>query len=332
MKKILVFLFFTIFTLFYSQAEEMIFKHGSSNLSGHYFKATNGKKAKAVLLFVHGDGAISYDAEGYYRFIWNALRKNGYAIFSWDKPNVGDSTGNWLTQSMLDRQSEVLAAIDFVQNKYHFNSSNTGLLGFSQAGWVVPALAKQNSKIAFLIGIGFASNWIEQGRYYTKIKHQLAGENKSQISKALASYTKDISFFKQALSYKEYLEFANEEAMTKERYLFVLNNLNSDAKEDYLNISVPSLFLWGEKDLNVNAKEEFDSWKVKNNAFISTKLIANATHGMLKADSFSKQNFGFFEWVKLMWLEEDAFVSEFMPSILTWLNDLKGLDLSPAKN
>ena len=47
---------------------------------------------------------------------------------------------------------------------------------------------------------------------------------------------------------------------------------------------------------------------------------------------FSKQNFGFFEWIKLMWLEEDAFVSEFMPSIIDWLNELKNLNLSPSKN
>ena len=132
MKKILVFLFFILFS--YSYAEKVTFKDGETTLSGHYLEPTNGKKAKAVLLFVHGDGDMTYDAEGYYPFIWNELRKNGYAVFSWDKANVGDSTGNGLNQSMIDRQREVVAGIDFVQKKYNFNTKNTALFGFSQAG------------------------------------------------------------------------------------------------------------------------------------------------------------------------------------------------------
>jgi len=33
-------------------------------------------------------------------------------VFSWDKPGVGASTGNWLHQSMSDRADETLSAIN----------------------------------------------------------------------------------------------------------------------------------------------------------------------------------------------------------------------------
>ena len=319
MHKRFIFLLIVLSALPYCNAQEMFFEHKQTRLSGHYLEATNGKPAKAVLLFVHGDGAMPYDAEGYYSFIWEPLRQNGYAIFSWDKPNVGDSSGNWLNQTMADRQSEVLAAIAFVQNKYHFKPVNTGLIGFSQAGWVLPGIANKNSQFGFFIGVGFATNWIEQGRYYTKIKHQLAGENENQITLALAEYSKQILFFEKGRSFKEYLRFAGRDAMTKDRYQFALYNFRSDSNHDYLNIKVPSLFLWGENDLNVNAKQEFESWKIKSNAFVTTKLIANASHGMLNANSFSTQTIGVQQWIKLMWLEEDAFVHEFIPTILRWL-------------
>ena len=322
-KQVFIFLCLILSTSAYCLAQEMTFEHQQTSLSGHYLEATNGKPAKAVLLFVHGDGAMSYDAEGYYRFIWEPLRQNGYAIFSWDKPNVGDSSGDWLKQTMADRQSEVLAAIAFVQHKYHFTPLNTGLIGFSQAGWVVPAIAEQRSAVGFVIGIGFATNWVEQGRYYTKTTHQLAGDNQNQITAALADYTKQISFLKKTPSFAEYLKVAGEHAMTEDRYQFVLNNFRSDANQDYSNIGVPSLFLWGEKDLNVNAKQEFESWIIKGNDFVTTKLIANASHGMLKADSFSSQAFGFQQWIKLMWLEDDAFAPEFIPTILLWLEQPK---------
>lgn len=303
----------------FSYAEEVTFQHGQHSLSGYYLEVTNGKPAKAILLFVHGDGAMSYDAEGYYSIIWKALRQNGYAIFSWDKPNVGDSSGNWLEQSMVARQSEVLAAIDLVQKKYHFTPKNTGLFGFSQAGWVLPALANKTSKVGFIIGVGFATNWVEQGRYSTKIRHQIAGSNKNEITSALDAYTKEILFFQGSPSYSKYLTFSGEYALEKDRYEFVLNNFKADASDDYSNIKVPSLFLWGEKDLNVNAKEEFKWWQTQTNEFVTTKLIDNASHAMLNADSFNSQNFGFRQWIKLMWLEQDAFAADYLPTVLTWL-------------
>ncbi len=315
-----IFLFCCLFVPLFLHAEEITFKHKQNSLSGHYLDATNGKPAKAVLLFVHGDGAMPYDAEGYYNIIWAPLRESGYAIFSWDKPNVGNSSGNWLDQSMPDRQSEVLAAIDLVQNKYHFTHKNTGLVGFSQAGWVLPALANNTSKIGFMVGIGFATNWIEQGKYYTNTKHQLAGKNKNQIAAALDDYTKEISFFQKSPSYSEYLKFAEEEAMTKKRYQFVLKNFKSDASHDYSTIEIPSLFLWGVNDLNVDAKHEFEWWQTNNNKFVTTKLIANASHVMLNAKSFDRQGFGVKQWIKLMWFGQDALAPEFLPAMLTWLD------------
>lgn len=319
MNRIVVFLFFAITSFTYCYAEEVTFKHKNTSLSGHYLENTNGQPPKAVLLFVHGDGATSYDAEGYYTLIWEPLRQNGYAIFSWDKPNVGRSSGNWLNQTMPDRQSEVLAAIDFVQNKYNFTAQNTGLIGFSQAGWVLPAISNKDSKFGFVIGIGFATNWIEQGKYYTKTNRTLAGKNKQQVNTALTDYAKEISFFQQNPSYSKYLDFAGNEAMKKDRFHFVLNNFKSDSTQDHSAIKVPSLYLWGEKDLNVDVKQEFEYWKIKNNDFVTTKLIANASHSMLDADSFSSQSIGALQWMKLMWLGQDALAADFMPTILVWL-------------
>jgi len=138
-----------------------------THLLDTYISPKNTDTAKAIIIFVHGDGPMNYQAEGYYPLIWNRLRKLGYAIFSWDKPGIGNSTGHWLNQSMADRQSEVHAAIKFIQKKFH-HSSNIGLLGFSQAGWVIPAVAKDNENVSFAIGIGFAMNWLEQSWYLTK--------------------------------------------------------------------------------------------------------------------------------------------------------------------
>lgn len=313
-------LLFTLSSLSYSYSSEVLFTHKSAHLSGYYLENTNNAPAKAVLIFVHGDGATSYDAQGYYNLIWEPLRANGYAVFSWDKPGVGKSDGNWLHQTMTDRQSEVLAAVEFVQKHYHFTKSNTGLIGFSQAGWVLPALSKQDSKVGFVIGVGFAANWIEQGQYYTAVNRQLAGDNSQQTQHALAKYEKEIAFLQQFPSYSEYSNFADEDTMAEDRFEFVLNNFESDAKQDYAEVRVPSLYLWGEKDLSVDANKEFAYWHANENRFVTPMLIANASHAMLKANKFDSQSLSTLQWVKLMWLEQEAFAKPFLPTILDWLS------------
>ncbi|MCJ8339095.1 MAG: alpha/beta hydrolase [Pseudomonadales bacterium] len=322
MHKLVIWVLFSLFYTPLSIAEELVFEHRQDRLTGHYLQPINGKPAKAILLFVHGDGTTAYDADGYYDIIWQPLRENGYAIFSWDKPNVGDSTGNWLAQSMADRQSEVLAAVDAVQNKYHFRANNTGLIGFSQAGWVVPALSSRVDKIGFSIGIGFASNWISQGSYYAETRVRLQGGDQQQIGAALDDYSLSIDLFRTSPSYAQYLKWAGEDPMSAGRYQFVLNNFQSDAVADYKKIKVPSLFLWGAEDLNVNARAEFNWWQQHPHPLVNTKLMADANHAMLKADTFNTQSYGLKQWLELMWLDRDAVASDFFATVLLWLEGL----------
>lgn len=305
--------------------ERLTFHHQKDTLSGVYFPPLNQDSAKAVILFVHGDGPLAYDAEGYYEFVWQPLRQLGYAIFSWDKAGVGSSSGNWLNQSMLDRQSEVNTAIKFIQSKYGYTKETTGLLGFSQAGWVLPAIAAQSNDIGFMIGIGFATNWKQQGRYYSKVKHTLSNKTSTEIESELANYEQDFSFLKTQPSYDKYVE-SNEyvkgddkQAMSYERYQFVLKNMNADASKEYSKASVPSLFMWGEDDLNVDAKYEFGYLEGIGNKWLTLKLIPNASHGMLDSSMFNTQTFGLTQWLKMMWYEEDSFANAFLPELVQWL-------------
>ena len=304
-----------------SHAQTVFFYHKNNSLEGIYLPPTKEKTAKGIILFVHGDGAMNYNAEGYYDLVWEPLRSHGYAVFSWSKPGVGNSSGNWLSQTMQDRQSEVLAAIEFVQNQYGFNNENTGLLGFSQAGWVIPALARSDDKISFAIGIGFATNWIEQGRYLTATSAKLEGGDEKQISEALKDYNKVIELFKTRPSYDAFIKKTNDHSMTQARYQFVLSNFKVDATEDYNKIKVPVLLMWGKEDLNVDAITEFNYLnELQHSGLMSTGLLSNATHGLLKADTYNVQTFGFWHWLLLMWEGEDAFASDFMPRLLSWLD------------
>ena len=211
------------------------------------------------------------------------------------------------------------AAVQFIQSKYGYAKESTGLLGFSQAGWVLPAIAAQSNDIGFMIGIGFATSWKQQGRYYTKTKHTLANKPSAEIELELVNYEQDFSFLNTRPSYDEYVKGDDKEVMSYDRYQFVLKNMKSDASKEYSKVSVPSLFMWGADDLNVNAKYEFEYLEGIDNKWLTLKLILNASHGMLDSTVFKTQTFGLSQWLKMMWYEEESLANGFLPELVQWL-------------
>ena len=312
----------------FAKAESVKFQNGEDSLLGHYLQPDNGKP-KAVILFVHGDGPLDYEAHGYYPLIWKRLLKQGFAIFSWDKPGVGSSTGNWLTQSMQDRQREVQSAINVLQKRYGFSGTQVGLLGFSQAGWVVPALAKNNPDVGFIIGIGFAIDWLEQSWYHTRVRLMLEGANETVIKAAYASHIQEIEFLEQKPSYDLYLKKygLTPKQMTKARYGFILKNSSVNATQDYVGLKQPMLLLLGDKDLNVdiyNTKSVVEKL-VDEQKNIQITIINNATHGMLDAKHFNQQSPGLAFLFKLIWKGDKAVAPEFNHVLDEWLSRQNGL-------
>lgn len=306
------------------QAERLDFEHQQHRLAGHYLKAHGAEPARALLVFVHGDGAMPYDAHGFYPLLWEPLRQAGYAIYSWDKAGVGDSPGDWLQQSAVDRQAEVRAAVAAVQRKYPIEASRVGLLGFSQAGWVVPALAAGDDPIGFFVGIGFARDWIAQGRYFERQKLKEAGASSEEVSQGLELFDAGIEFLQSSPDYPSYLAREGKHAMSPERFAFVMKNFRVDAVADIAQISIPSLLLWGEKDLNVDARSEHHYWRetFSEDSGVTLRLLANANHGLLDAGAFKRQHFGVRDWLRMLWRGQRALSPELMPLLITWLDSV----------
>jgi len=314
-----VFLLLVCLTPFAAIAEKLEFLNGSDLLVGEYLPSTADGAAKGVILFVHGDGASRYDADGYFDIIWDQLRDKGYATFSWDKPGVGSSSGNWLKQSMQDRQLEVETAIRAVQGKYGYIPENTGLMGFSQAGWVVPAIAKSTDKIGFVIGVGFATNWVDQGLYHSlqsNASNLLSLQTEKEV---IDDYKKDISFFHTNPSYQTYLNTTEGLPMDKDRFEFVLKNFTADSIAELRAIQIPTLLLWGEEDQNVDARSEFKRLKQIANPNIRAQVIPEGTHSMLNHYLFPNRQMGLKDWLKMVLYEEDALADDFWPVLMGWL-------------
>ena len=93
------------FSLESATTRTLTFHAGSDRLSGTLILPRD-VAAPPVALFVHGDGPQDrYADDGYQPFI-NQLLDQGIGVFTWDKPGVSRSAGNWLDQSMQDRAAE----------------------------------------------------------------------------------------------------------------------------------------------------------------------------------------------------------------------------------
>lgn len=279
-------------------------------------KAKNG-----LIILVHGDGPISYDADGYYDPIINFLNDKGYAVLSWSKPGVNGSTGDWLKHSMRDRQNLLKQIIADSKKRYQLSNKNIGLLGFSQATWVAPAVASQISDLKFMVGVSFPASWEEQSFYRTTLAPRYQGELGDD--KALQDHRRDFALLRKKLDYQSYLSKLGpaDQAISPERYEFVLKNIDVDSRVDFKSLKVPTLLIYGKDDKNINVAKNYREFSSGNYPSIrKVALIKGANHLMHKTDIFGSEDIDMAYWAKMLWYEEQAYNYEFFSTLSAWLS------------
>lgn len=82
----------------------------------------------------------------------------GFAVLRYDKRGVGASTGTYEnvgvanSDRMIGALGEDLAAgVAFLAGRADIDARRIGLVGFSQAGWVMPAAAARSGRVRFMV-------------------------------------------------------------------------------------------------------------------------------------------------------------------------------------
>lgn len=132
--------------------EEVRFSNGGVRLAGTLRYPSVGVKHPAIIL-VHGSGAADRD---YVLPFARFLIRHGIAVLGYDKRGVGGSTGDWNTASFEDLAGDVIAAYEYLKTRRDIDATQIGMLGVSQAGWVMPLAAVRAQELAFLISISGA--------------------------------------------------------------------------------------------------------------------------------------------------------------------------------
>lgn len=231
---------FTIFTLvisitfFKTNAQEISFssknlrfKSKEITLSGTIYGV---KSPKAGIILVHGSGQELRMKE-----FAATLTKSGYTVLTYDKRGVGESEGvyagpevgtNNIDSTNLDLLAEdVDAAVNVLSQKIKNKKTKIGLMGFSQAGWIIPIAANKNKKVDFMVIFSGA---------LISTKEQLRFQ----------FYTNGDTDFWKKHTEKDAREHIKNDT---DRYEFI----NTDPVYTLNKLSIPGLWIFGGKDIQV---------------------------------------------------------------------------------
>ncbi|MFC4099800.1 alpha/beta hydrolase family protein [Paenibacillus xanthanilyticus] len=236
-----------------------------------------------LVVFVHGDGPADASYDGFYKPLWEAFAKAGYASLSLSKPGIGGSDGSWLNQSMEDRAEETLQALRWAKRQAIFDARRIGLWGASQAGWVIPSVVEQDREIAFSILVAPAINWLSQGAYHTRQQMKRDGFAEADIRERLALEERVNLLLQKGASYEAYARIVKHGTrMTRERWQFVARNFRSDATPSLSSFRSPVHLVLGGQDLNVDVAETERVYRQRvAPGLLSVTRLPEADHAML---------------------------------------------------
>jgi hypothetical protein len=282
-----------------AQVEEIEFRSGSFRLVGD-LRMPAGEGPYPAIVMLHGDGAATRNGAVPFEPMIEIFLRNGYAVFSWDKPGTGESKGEFNRDGywdVLTRRAEILAdGIDVLVEHPEIDADRIGLWGISQAGWVMPKALELSDHVAFMIVVsGGAEASPEQMAYLIGQKLDCGGGTPEQAALVEQYWAQAFS----ATSYDEYreaveilleipqfnlhtgvnLELAAEEgwqAEPRERDRFF------DPMEVIEHTTIPMLVFFGELDKNIDPVQGAEAYEAAlqqaGNQDYQIVVIAGAAH------------------------------------------------------
>jgi len=207
--------------------QDVKFVSQGDTLAGSILKP---KKVFAAVVIVHGSDPVKREME-----FAKLLAKEGIAVLTYDKRGVGESGGVYVGPSVgtnnIDSTNlnllshDASAAVNTLSIYLKNKKILIGLVGFSQAGWIIPLTAEKNKDVNFMVIFsGPVITTLEQLRFqfYTN-----GNENFWDTHKELDA--------------REHIE--ND----PDKYQFVETN----PQKQLSKLTIPGLWIFGGKDIQV---------------------------------------------------------------------------------
>ena len=299
---------------------------------------SSGKVPAVVLLSGSGKQGRDMDISGHKHFwvIADYLTNKGIAVLRMDDRGVGGSTGDFNTSTTGDFATDALAAVDYLKKREEIDANQIGLIGHSEGGATAVIAASQSNNVKFMVSlsggiVNFGDIHIQQ------IADRLASQNvpaenielEKQWRKKLNEIVREPtdSLVAAEKMWNAYNELSEEDIKTmnwpKGRMTHMVTQLLSpwwrysislNVLALYENLDCPALLLFGEKDVQVTARDNMPLIEevVKNSkkTNITVQLIKDANHLYQKADTGSE-----YEYVQI----EETISPEVLKILSEWI-------------
>ena len=114
-----------------------------------------GKGPFPAVVTGHGSGRMTRDQ---LRWLSGRFVEMGFAVLRFDKRGVGESTGTFVFVGTRDSAevfpilaSDIAAVVRFLRTRQEIDPKKIGLVGNSQAGWILPLAARELGDVSFLV-------------------------------------------------------------------------------------------------------------------------------------------------------------------------------------
>ncbi|MGG5210883.1 alpha/beta hydrolase family protein [Chryseobacterium sp. MIQD13] len=255
--------------------KDVKFESQGITLAGSILKP---EKPLAAVVIVHGSDPVKREMDFAKR-----LAKEGIAVLTYDKRGVGESGGVYVGPSVgtnnIDPANlnllaqDANAAVKTFQAYLKDKKTSIGLVGFSQAGWIIPIAASKDPQIDFMVLFSCPTiTTLEQLRFqfYTNGNNQF-WENHTEA---------------------DAIEHTRNDP---DKYQFTATD-----PKTYLNtLSIPGLWLFGEKDIQIPVKlciEQLNTLKVQGKPFEYT-FFSKLGHNTSSSDDTAPVDIAV-QWIK----------------------------------
>jgi pimeloyl-ACP methyl ester carboxylesterase len=303
--------------------ENVGFRSGAIQLAGTLISPGTTGRHPAIVL-VHGSGPENRD----YMVPWaHFLVRHGIALLGYDKRGVGASTGDWNTATFEDLAGDVVAACAFLKGRADIDPARIGVLGISQAGWIMPIAAVRSRDIAFLVsisgaGVPPAETTIDQ----TRNELTTTGAPAPMIENIIGLMRLQYDYARTGNGWDAY---AAKRAEMVARMGQAPPSLPGTADDPYWasvrrfyfydpattlpKLTTPTLAVWGALDNNIMAGKNKAAWeralRASGNRDYTLTVLPNADHAQWQAHDGSNAE------MKSL----NGFVPEYLPTVRDWV-------------
>lgn len=226
------------------KTENVTFESEGVKLAGTIYSPIHPHSA---VIIVHGSDQVPRMTK-----FAELLAENDILVLTYDKRGVGESggvyagpevgTNNISVENLNLLAKDASSAVNVVHNKR--KDLPIGLIGASQAGWIIPIVASENPLVEFMVLLSCPTiTTLEQLRFQF--------------------YTNGRTDFWDNHTEKDAREHTKNDP---DKYQFEA----TDPKENLKTLSIPSLWIFGEKDIQIPVKmciEHLNTLKLGNKPF-----------------------------------------------------------------